>query len=291
MPTETVYGLAGLATSDAAVAEIYAVKGRPTFNPLIAHFAELEAAAREARFDNGGRAACRALLAGAADAGGARRGRLPDQPAGARRARHAGAAHARLGGRARADCGGRCAAGGAVRQSLRRGQPDLGGACAGRSRRPHRPHPRRRPLRVGRGIHRGRLPRRAASAAAARRGRARGDRGGARGAARGGAGRSDAASLRARLPRITRRARSFGSMRRSRGTRRWTLPAGSGRASTFRRAAICGRRRRTCSPICARSTKAARRSSAWRRSPRTGLGAAINDRLRRAAAPRPPAGT
>ena len=51
MPTETVYGLAGLATSDAAVAEIYAVKGRPTFNPLIAHFASRQAAAREARFD------------------------------------------------------------------------------------------------------------------------------------------------------------------------------------------------------------------------------------------------
>ena len=51
MPTETVYGLAGLSTSDAAVAEIYAVKGRPTFNPLIAHFDNPAAAAREARFD------------------------------------------------------------------------------------------------------------------------------------------------------------------------------------------------------------------------------------------------
>jgi L-threonylcarbamoyladenylate synthase len=51
MPTETVYGLAGLATSDAAVAEIYAVKGRPSFNPLIAHFDRAEAARREARFD------------------------------------------------------------------------------------------------------------------------------------------------------------------------------------------------------------------------------------------------
>ncbi len=51
MPTETVYGLAGLATSDAAVAEIYAVKGRPTFNPLIAHFENRDAAAREARLD------------------------------------------------------------------------------------------------------------------------------------------------------------------------------------------------------------------------------------------------
>jgi len=54
MPTETVYGLAGLATSDRAVAEIYAVKGRPTFNPLISHFAGAEAAAREARLDAAG---------------------------------------------------------------------------------------------------------------------------------------------------------------------------------------------------------------------------------------------
>ena len=51
MPTETVYGLAGLATSDAAVASIYAAKGRPSFNPLIAHFSSLEDAAREARLD------------------------------------------------------------------------------------------------------------------------------------------------------------------------------------------------------------------------------------------------
>lgn len=51
MPTETVYGLAGLATSDAAVAAIYAAKGRPTFNPLIAHFADAASAAREAIFD------------------------------------------------------------------------------------------------------------------------------------------------------------------------------------------------------------------------------------------------
>ena len=41
MPTETVYGLAALATLDAAVASIYAAKGRPSFNPLIAHFADL----------------------------------------------------------------------------------------------------------------------------------------------------------------------------------------------------------------------------------------------------------
>ncbi len=36
-PTETVYGLGGNALSDAAVASIYETKGRPTFNPLIVH--------------------------------------------------------------------------------------------------------------------------------------------------------------------------------------------------------------------------------------------------------------
>jgi L-threonylcarbamoyladenylate synthase len=44
LPTETVYGLAADATSDAAVARIYAAKARPKFNPLIAHVTSLEAA-------------------------------------------------------------------------------------------------------------------------------------------------------------------------------------------------------------------------------------------------------
>ena len=44
LPTETVYGLAADATSNAAVARIYAAKARPRFNPLIAHVASLEAA-------------------------------------------------------------------------------------------------------------------------------------------------------------------------------------------------------------------------------------------------------
>jgi L-threonylcarbamoyladenylate synthase len=51
MPTETVYGLAALATSDAAAASIFAAKGRPTFNPLIAHFADASDAEREAILD------------------------------------------------------------------------------------------------------------------------------------------------------------------------------------------------------------------------------------------------
>ncbi|HMI41440.1 MAG TPA: L-threonylcarbamoyladenylate synthase [Sphingomicrobium sp.] len=44
MPTETVYGLAADATNAAAVAHIYAAKGRPTFNPLIVHVTDIGAA-------------------------------------------------------------------------------------------------------------------------------------------------------------------------------------------------------------------------------------------------------
>src|SRR4051812_8430529 len=50
-PTETVYGLGADATNGAAVARLYAAKGRPSFNPLIAHVADLEAARRLAVFD------------------------------------------------------------------------------------------------------------------------------------------------------------------------------------------------------------------------------------------------
>ena len=42
-PTETVYGLGGDATNDKAVASIYAAKGRPQFNPLIIHVADIAA--------------------------------------------------------------------------------------------------------------------------------------------------------------------------------------------------------------------------------------------------------
>lgn len=44
IPTETVYGLAAVATDAAAVARIYAAKGRPAFNPLIVHVAGIEMA-------------------------------------------------------------------------------------------------------------------------------------------------------------------------------------------------------------------------------------------------------
>jgi len=51
VPTETVYGLAADATDAAAVAGIYAAKGRPSFNPLIVHVADLAAAQAIALFD------------------------------------------------------------------------------------------------------------------------------------------------------------------------------------------------------------------------------------------------
>jgi len=50
-PTETVYGLGADATQAEAIARLYRAKGRPSFNPLIAHVADLAAAEAIARFD------------------------------------------------------------------------------------------------------------------------------------------------------------------------------------------------------------------------------------------------
>jgi L-threonylcarbamoyladenylate synthase len=54
LPTETVYGLAADASNARAVAAVYEAKGRPSFNPLIAHVADVAAARRIARFDDRG---------------------------------------------------------------------------------------------------------------------------------------------------------------------------------------------------------------------------------------------
>ncbi|MCX5512397.1 threonylcarbamoyl-AMP synthase [Kaistia algarum] len=51
MPTETVYGLAADAANGEAVARIYAAKGRPRFNPLIAHVADFAGAEALVHFD------------------------------------------------------------------------------------------------------------------------------------------------------------------------------------------------------------------------------------------------
>ena len=51
LPTETVYGLAVDASNGDAVANLYAAKGRPSFNPLIIHVPDLEAAKAVGQFD------------------------------------------------------------------------------------------------------------------------------------------------------------------------------------------------------------------------------------------------
>lgn len=64
VPTETVYGLAARADSPAAVAAIYRAKGRPDFNPLIVHVPDLAAAQRLARFDERARVLAETLWPG-----------------------------------------------------------------------------------------------------------------------------------------------------------------------------------------------------------------------------------
>ncbi len=59
VPTETVYGLAADASNAEAVARIYAAKGRPAFNPLIIHVPDLAAAERIGRFDEQARTLAR----------------------------------------------------------------------------------------------------------------------------------------------------------------------------------------------------------------------------------------
>lgn len=51
MPTETVYGLACDATNPRAVARIFDIKGRPTFDPLIVHVASVQQAAQVAELN------------------------------------------------------------------------------------------------------------------------------------------------------------------------------------------------------------------------------------------------
>src|SRR5262250_222984 len=63
-PTETVYGLGADATNGAAIARLYAAKGRPAFNPLIAHVADAAAARALAVFDAAADALARAFWPG-----------------------------------------------------------------------------------------------------------------------------------------------------------------------------------------------------------------------------------
>jgi len=63
-PTETVYGLGADAGNGEAVARLYAAKGRPSFNPLIAHVADIDAARRLAVFGRDAEVLARAFWPG-----------------------------------------------------------------------------------------------------------------------------------------------------------------------------------------------------------------------------------
>lgn len=63
-PTETVYGLGGDATNDLAVARIFEAKGRPRFNPLIAHVADIAAARRLTKWSDRAEAVAQAFWPG-----------------------------------------------------------------------------------------------------------------------------------------------------------------------------------------------------------------------------------
>jgi len=64
-PTETVYGLGADATNAVAVARVFAAKGRPAHNPLIAHVADVDAAEALLVLDARGRALAEAFWPGA----------------------------------------------------------------------------------------------------------------------------------------------------------------------------------------------------------------------------------
>ena len=63
-PTETVYGLGADAASDMAVARIFEAKGRPSFNPLIVHVAELSQAQALAEWSDAAEALAAAFWPG-----------------------------------------------------------------------------------------------------------------------------------------------------------------------------------------------------------------------------------
>ena len=128
-PTETVYGLGGDATNDAAVARIFAAKGRPHSNPLILHVPGLAEAAPLAIVDERARLAIERFWPGPLTLGAAPAVRQRNIAAGERRPRHAGLAGAGPSGCAGAIAGHRSADRRPVGQPVRPRQPDDGPAC------------------------------------------------------------------------------------------------------------------------------------------------------------------
>ena len=72
-PTETVYGLGADATQDKAVAQVFAAKGRPAFNPLIVHVSSLEEAASLGEFNAEASELCQLFWPGPLDQGSSSR--------------------------------------------------------------------------------------------------------------------------------------------------------------------------------------------------------------------------
>jgi len=64
-PTETVYGLGADARADVAVAKIYAAKGRPSFNPLIVHLADVSAVSQYVQMNDAAKRLADAFWPGA----------------------------------------------------------------------------------------------------------------------------------------------------------------------------------------------------------------------------------
>ena len=143
-PTETVYGLGADATNGQAVARLYDAKGRPAFNPLIAHVADAAAARRLARFEAAAERLAAAFWPGPLTLVLPKARGLSGRRACHRRPRHHRGARARPSGRARHSDRVRPAGGGAVRQPLRPRLADHRAARAGRSARAHRADRRRR---------------------------------------------------------------------------------------------------------------------------------------------------
>ena len=145
-PTETVYGLGADARSDRAVAGIFAAKGRPAFNPLIVHVADLAAAERLAVFPAEARALAARFWPGPltlvlprrADAGLAERATAGLPSVALRVPRHPLAQRLLAGLRRPARR--------AVGQPLRPGQRHHARPRPRRPRRPHRRRARRRRL-------------------------------------------------------------------------------------------------------------------------------------------------
>ena len=149
-PTETVYGLGADATVAGRLARLYAAKGRPRFNPLIAHFAEPRGGRwREGLFSAPARALAERFWPGPLTLVvpvAARRPRLRSRPRRPRRAWRCGCPPTR----SRRRCSPRPAARSRRRRptapdvSARRAPP-----TSRRPRRPHRPRPRRRAAPIG----------------------------------------------------------------------------------------------------------------------------------------------